>query len=150
LLRRRLKLCTITSTFRYNLPRDRQIFSSPAYRISLQSQRKETILIHSVEVTFQLNSHKHQHHHNSTVLTSYTKYGSWNFIVYNKHDSTSVTSCSFARTALDLSTDYGFQVLTAKTTKSFMLWDIMPHNPVKFNPCIGGTYRLHLESRRLN
>jgi hypothetical protein len=42
-----------------------------------------------------------------------------------------------------------FQALTAVAMKTPFLWDIIPCSPVKLNQRIGGTYRRHLQDRRV-
>jgi hypothetical protein len=42
----------------------------------------------------------------------------------------------------------GFEVLTAVVIKSTIFWGITPCSPLKVNRRFGGTYRLHLQSRR--
>jgi hypothetical protein len=44
----------------------------------------------------------------------------------------------------------GFEVLTAVFVKSYIFWDITPCSPLKVNRCSGGTYRLHLQCRRIS
>jgi hypothetical protein len=44
----------------------------------------------------------------------------------------------------------GFEVLTAVVMKSTIFWDITPCSPLKFNRRFGGTYRLHLQGRRIS
>jgi hypothetical protein len=42
-----------------------------------------------------------------------------------------------------------FEVLTAVVMKSSIFWDITPCSPLKFSRHFGGTYRLHLQGRRI-
>jgi hypothetical protein len=44
----------------------------------------------------------------------------------------------------------GFEVLTAVVMKSSIFWDITPCSPLKVNRSFGGTYRLHLQGRRIS
>jgi hypothetical protein len=41
-----------------------------------------------------------------------------------------------------------FEVLTATTVKTTVLWDVTPCRPVEVYWCFGGTYCLHLQLRR--
>jgi hypothetical protein len=43
-----------------------------------------------------------------------------------------------------------FGVLTAVVMKSIIFWDITPCSPMKVNRRSGGTYRLHLQGRRIS
>jgi hypothetical protein len=43
----------------------------------------------------------------------------------------------------------GFEVLTAVVMKSYIFWDITSCSPIKVNRRFGGTYRLHLQGRRI-
>jgi hypothetical protein len=43
----------------------------------------------------------------------------------------------------------GFEVLKAVVLKSSIFWDITPCSPLKANRRLGGTYRIHLHSRRI-
>jgi hypothetical protein len=43
-----------------------------------------------------------------------------------------------------------FEVLTAVVMKSSVFWDITPCNPLSVNRRFGGTYRLHLQGRRIS
>jgi hypothetical protein len=43
----------------------------------------------------------------------------------------------------------GFEILTAVVMKSAIFWDITPYNPLKVSQRLGGTYRLHLQGRRI-
>jgi hypothetical protein len=42
------------------------------------------------------------------------------------------------------------EVLTAVVMKSSIFWDITPRSPLKVNKRFRGTYRLHLQCRRVN
>jgi hypothetical protein len=44
----------------------------------------------------------------------------------------------------------GFEVLKAVTTNSYIFWYITTCSPVKINRCVRGTYRLHLQGRRVS
>jgi hypothetical protein len=44
----------------------------------------------------------------------------------------------------------GFEVLTAVVMKSTVFWDIMPCSSLKVNWHFRGTYRLHLQGRRIS
>jgi hypothetical protein len=44
----------------------------------------------------------------------------------------------------------GAEVLTAAVMKSSIFWAITPCSPLKVNRRLGGTYRLHLQGRRIN
>jgi hypothetical protein len=44
----------------------------------------------------------------------------------------------------------GFEVLTAVVMKSTIFWDITPCISMKVNRRFGGTYRLHLQGRRIS
>jgi hypothetical protein len=44
----------------------------------------------------------------------------------------------------------GFEVLTAVAMKSIIFWDITPCSPLKVNRLLGGSYRLHLQGRRIS
>jgi hypothetical protein len=44
----------------------------------------------------------------------------------------------------------GFEVLTAVVTKSSIFWDITPCSPLKVKRRFGGTYRIHLQGRRIS
>jgi hypothetical protein len=44
----------------------------------------------------------------------------------------------------------GFEILTAIATKTSILWDVTSCGTVKVNTRFGGTYRLHLQSQRVN
>jgi hypothetical protein len=44
----------------------------------------------------------------------------------------------------------GFEVLTAVVMKSTIFWDITPCSPLKVNRRLGGTYRLHLQGRKIS
>jgi hypothetical protein len=44
----------------------------------------------------------------------------------------------------------GFEVLTAVIMKSTIFWDITPCSPLKVNRRFGGTYRLHLQGRKIS
>jgi hypothetical protein len=44
----------------------------------------------------------------------------------------------------------GFEVLTAVVMKSTIFWDITPCSSLSVNRCFGGTYRLHLQGRRIS
>jgi hypothetical protein len=44
----------------------------------------------------------------------------------------------------------GFEVLTAVVVKSTALWDIKQCSPVSVNRRFGGTYRLHLQGRKIS
>jgi hypothetical protein len=48
------------------------------------------------------------------------------------------------------STCAGYEVLTASVMKSAIFLDIMPCSPLKVNRRFGGTYRLHLQGRRIS
>jgi hypothetical protein len=45
--------------------------------------------------------------------------------------------------------DVGFEVFTAVVMKSIIFWDMMPCSPLSCNQRFGGTYRLHLQGRRI-
>jgi hypothetical protein len=45
--------------------------------------------------------------------------------------------------------DVGFEVLTAADMKLSIFWDITPCSSLKVNRCFGGTYRFHLQGRRI-
>jgi hypothetical protein len=59
-----------------------------------------------------------------------------------------ITSVEYTRIQL-CSNPAEFEVLTAVVMKSIILWDITPCSPLSFNRCYGGTYRLHLQGRRI-
>jgi hypothetical protein len=42
------------------------------------------------------------------------------------------------------------QVLTAVVKNSSIFWDITSHSPLKVNRRFGGTWRLHLQGRRIS
>jgi hypothetical protein len=44
----------------------------------------------------------------------------------------------------------GSEVLTAVVMKSTIFWDITPSSPLRANRRFGGTYRLHLQGRRIS
>jgi hypothetical protein len=44
----------------------------------------------------------------------------------------------------------GFEVLTAVVVKFSIFWDITPCSPLKVDRRFGGTYRLHLQGRRIS
>jgi hypothetical protein len=44
----------------------------------------------------------------------------------------------------------GFEVLTAVVMKSSIFWDITPCSLLKVNRGFGGTYRHHLQGRRIS
>jgi hypothetical protein len=44
----------------------------------------------------------------------------------------------------------GFEVLTAVIMRSSIFWDITPCSPLSVNRRFGGTYRLHLQGRRIS
>jgi hypothetical protein len=44
----------------------------------------------------------------------------------------------------------GFEVLTAVVMKSTIFWDIMRYSPLRANTCFRGTYRLHLQDRKIS
>jgi hypothetical protein len=44
----------------------------------------------------------------------------------------------------------GFEVLTAVVMKNIIFWDITPCNHLKVNRLFGGTYRLHLQGRKIS
>jgi hypothetical protein len=44
----------------------------------------------------------------------------------------------------------GFEVLTAVVMKSIIFWDITPCSAFKVNRRFGGTYRLHLQGRKIS
>jgi hypothetical protein len=44
----------------------------------------------------------------------------------------------------------GLEALTAVVMKCSTFWDITPHSPLKVNQSFGGTYSLHLQSRRIS
>jgi hypothetical protein len=44
----------------------------------------------------------------------------------------------------------GFQGLTTVAVKNYIFWNITLCSPVRINRRFGGTYRLHLQSRRIN
>jgi hypothetical protein len=44
----------------------------------------------------------------------------------------------------------GFEVLTAVVMKNTIFMDITPCSPLKVNRRFGGTYRLHLQGRRIS
>jgi hypothetical protein len=44
----------------------------------------------------------------------------------------------------------GFEVLTAVVMKSIKFWDITPCSPSSVNRRFGGTYRLHLQGRKIS
>jgi hypothetical protein len=44
----------------------------------------------------------------------------------------------------------GFEVLTVVVMKSTIFWDTMPCSALKINGRFGGTYRLHLQGRRIS
>jgi hypothetical protein len=43
----------------------------------------------------------------------------------------------------------GFEVFTAVVMKSIVFWDMTPCSPLSCNRRFGGTYRLHLQGRRI-
>jgi hypothetical protein len=43
----------------------------------------------------------------------------------------------------------GFEVFTVVVMKSIIFWDMMPCSPLSCNRHFGGTYRLHLQGRRI-
>jgi hypothetical protein len=43
----------------------------------------------------------------------------------------------------------GSEVLRVVGMKSVVFWDMTPCSSLKVNRCFGGTYRLHLQSRRI-
>jgi hypothetical protein len=53
-----------------------------------------------------------------------------------------MTSCSLVNVR--------FEVLTLMVMKSSVLWDISPCRPLKINRSFGGTFRLHLQCRRIS
>jgi hypothetical protein len=42
-----------------------------------------------------------------------------------------------------------FEVFTAVVMKSIIFWDMTPCSPLSCNRRFGGTYRLHLQGRRI-
>jgi hypothetical protein len=44
----------------------------------------------------------------------------------------------------------GLEVLTAVVMKSSVFLDITPCSPLEVSQCFGGTYRLHIQGRRIN
>jgi hypothetical protein len=44
----------------------------------------------------------------------------------------------------------GFEVLASTVKKITVFWDITPRSPLKVNRRFGGTYRFHLQSRRMS
>jgi hypothetical protein len=44
----------------------------------------------------------------------------------------------------------GVEVFTAVVMKCTIFWDIMPCSPLKVNRRFGGTYRLHLQGRKMS
>jgi hypothetical protein len=44
----------------------------------------------------------------------------------------------------------GFEVLTAVVMKSTIFWDTTPCSPLNVNRRFGGTYRLHLQGRKIS
>jgi hypothetical protein len=43
-----------------------------------------------------------------------------------------------------------FEVFTAVTIKNAVFWDVAPCRSCKLNRCFGGTYRLHLQGRKIH
>jgi hypothetical protein len=43
-----------------------------------------------------------------------------------------------------------FEVLAALNTKITIFWDITPYSPLNVNRRFGGTYRLHLQGRKIS
>jgi hypothetical protein len=52
--------------------------------------------------------------------------------------------------AVQINVLHRFEVLTAVVMKSTVLWDIRPCSPLKVNQRFGGTYRLHIQGRRIS
>jgi hypothetical protein len=46
--------------------------------------------------------------------------------------------------------EVGFEVHTAVVVKSTIFWDITLHSPLSINQRFGGTYRLHLQGRKIS
>jgi hypothetical protein len=46
--------------------------------------------------------------------------------------------------------DVGFEVFTAVVMKSIVFWDMTPCSPLSCTRRFGGTYRLHLQDRRIS
>jgi hypothetical protein len=44
----------------------------------------------------------------------------------------------------------GFEVLTVLTMKSYIFWDILLCSLMKVSRCFEGTYRFHLQGRRIS
>jgi hypothetical protein len=44
----------------------------------------------------------------------------------------------------------GIEILTAVVMKSTIFWDITPCSPLEVNRRFGGTYRFHLQGRRIS
>jgi hypothetical protein len=44
----------------------------------------------------------------------------------------------------------GFEVFTVVLMKSIIFWDMTACSPLSFNRRFGGTYRLHLQGRKVN
>jgi hypothetical protein len=43
-----------------------------------------------------------------------------------------------------------FEVFTAVVIKSIIFWDMTPCSPLSFKRSFGGTYRLHLQGRKIS
>jgi hypothetical protein len=66
------------------------------------------------------------------------------------HAFPSVKNTRVDTTFRDQRSYFGFEVLTAVVMKTTLFWDITPCSSFKFNRRFGGTYRLHLQGRRIS
>jgi hypothetical protein len=57
---------------------------------------------------------------------------------------------SFAERRMNTGYKSRFQALAALTMKTTVVWDMTPCSLVDINRCIGGTYCLHLQRRRVS
>jgi hypothetical protein len=60
------------------------------------------------------------------------------------------TYCAKKKTEQNFNLAAVFEVLTAVVMKSSTFWYITPFSPLEVNRHFGGTFRLHLQGRRIN
>jgi hypothetical protein len=59
-------------------------------------------------------------------------------------------NCDFLKNSIDNFDNVGFEVLTVVVMKSTIFWDITPCSPLSVNRRFEGTYRHHLQGRKIS